>query len=269
VVSLISTNTGVDDLALSNIAGANITNITLILGITGIINTLTVNNKSTRREIKFLVLSGVVFMTLAFIGQSISRWDSIILLVLFGFFNFSCCIVDFFKEPPPCRKEKRTNRSKKKRYMRTPVYADILLLFFGIVILSYGGNVTVETAKEMAIIFNIQTSIIGATIVALGTTLPELFTSVIAALKGKADLSIGNVIGSCLFNMLAIVGINGLIHPIDVSPSLLQLHFPVMIASSIIVIPMINKDFHISRYEAFILIACYFLYVFTLIHSLQ
>ncbi len=251
-------------LTLSNIAGANINNITLILGISGLISPLTIREKTTRREISFMILAGVVFYIMALSGNVMSRVEGIILLVFFAYFTFTCCVIDFFKEPPVCRPGRVTDEMQLEiDAERKPLALDIFLIIFGIAALGFGGEITKNNAVNLANYLNIPKTVIGATIVSLGTTLPELFTSVMAASKGKLDISIGNIVGSCIFNMLMVGGIAAVTRPIAVNTSLLMLDFPVMLLTSIIVIPMISPDFHIDKTESVILLLCYVFYVFT------
>lgn len=263
LVVAITSNLGVaQDLAMSNIAGANVNNITLILGIAAFISPLMISEKSTRREISFLILAGALFFVLALIGSEISRLDGIILFTMFIIFTFTCCVVDFFKEPPCCRvihNDSNEVDGEKKKSMAF----DIFLMIIGIVALTFGGQITVKNAVLLATIMNISQTVIGATIVSLGTTLPELFTSVVAASHGKLDISIGNIIGSCIFNMLAVVGIASMIKPIPVSTDILTLHFPFMLLTSMIVIPMISPDFYIDKKESLVLILVYIFYIFS------
>ncbi|MFP4459408.1 MAG: calcium/sodium antiporter [Candidatus Zixiibacteriota bacterium] len=270
VVGLHSNITGVQDITLSNIAGANINNITLILGISGLIAPLTIRDKSTRREVSFLILATVVFFVLAVLGHDITRLDGIILFALFGYFTFSCCFVDFFREPPICRKCSLDRYHKidlpeidEEELKKKKPWWDIALIVFGIVALTFGGRVSVDSAVSIATALEIPQKVVGATIVALGTTLPELFTSVFAASRGELDISIGNIIGSCIFNILTIVGIASIIKPIGVNPTLLTFDFPFMILMSVIIIPMISPDFHIDKTESIILLLCYVFYVLT------
>ncbi len=247
-------------LTLSNIAGANINNITLILGISGLISPLTIREKSTRREISFVILSGVVFYIMAVTGNVISRFEGIILLAFFGYFTFTVCVTDFFKIPAICRLNHVEDKSEANK---KPIALDIFFIIFGMAALGIGGEITKNNAVSLAIFLKIPMTVIGATVVSLGTTLPELFTSVMAAARGKLDLSIGNIIGSCIFNLLVVGGIAAVSSPIPVNTSLLILDFPVMLLTSIIVIPMISPDFHIDKTESIILLLCYVFYVFT------
>ncbi|MFQ3212528.1 MAG: cation:H+ antiporter [Marivirga sp.] len=213
VVNLVSGSKGLDDVIFGNIIGSSLFNLLLILGIAGIVRPLRVHSNTVWREIPFSLALCLVFFILVndvfFFGSSengIGKLDGILLLLCFGGFLFYIF-----------RSVKR-NKSPLEFPDETKNYTNLttfLMIFGGIAGLVIGGRMVVDHSVEIARNMAISEKMIGLTILAAGTSLPELATSVVAAYKGKADIAIGNVIGSNIFNISLILGVNGLIRPIN------------------------------------------------------
>lgn len=250
-VNVSSAIQGISDVALGNVVGSNIVNIGLILGIAAIIRPIAVAKNVVRKEIPILV--GVSFLLLFLsIDQSLSSTDGIILvvgIVMFTIFSYKTS-----------KKETHIESDTGLQIVtKTLVPKAIALIGVGLGLLTIGSFVTVENAVNLAQEFGISERTIGLTLVAVGTSLPELITSVIAAKKGHADLSVGNIIGSNIFNILAILGVSSVITGIAVSDAIWTDYY-VMIGFALVLIPIMRTGFIISRIEGIILLIGYVVY---------
>lgn len=208
-VSTTSALQGSADMSIGNIIGSNICNLLLILGLSAAISPVKFQKATRNIEIPICFGITVVFMLLANIGKDISFVDSIVLLVLFaGFIAYTFYIAK--KGLAEAKDEPQETEAVKGSVLK-----DIILIALGIVGLKFGGDLTVDNSVEIAKTIGISEKVIGLTILAIGTSLPELVTSVVAAIKGNDDIAIGNIIGSNIFNMLMILGVTAFITPLS------------------------------------------------------
>lgn len=214
-VSLTSSIEGYSDMAMGNVIGSNVCNLLLILGLSTVIRPVKFQKETRLIEIPMCLGISIVFMILCNIGEGINRIDGIILLVLFAIFITYTIIMGLRGE----KFDKEDNEEEEKTVKDIPVWKSILYIILGIIALKFGGDFTVDNAVIIANHFHISEQIISLTILAIGTSLPELVTSVTAAIKGNSDIAIGNIIGSNIFNMLFIIGATSLIKPISYSLS--------------------------------------------------
>lgn len=212
VVNLVSGSQGLDDVVFGNIIGSNIFNLFLILGLCGTIKPILVQSNTVWKEIPFSLILFIVFFLLindSLLFQSdvniLSTIDGIILLLLFVSFLYYV----FYNVKNQKHQTEVTENIKQKSNLIT-----FLLIFGGIVGLIIGGKLVVDNSVEIARNFNVSEKLIGLTILAAGTSLPELAASVVAAYRGKADIAVGNVIGSNIFNITFILGLNSVISPL-------------------------------------------------------
>lgn len=190
-------------ITIGNIVGSNILNILIILGITGVITTVAVSVSTLKYETPYLIFITIVLMIMGITGNSISRIEGIILWVLFlVYLGYLFAMA----------KKGRSEVDKEQR--NEGIVRLIIVSILGGVLIIWGSSLTVDSASYIAKIFGMSERFIGLTIVALGTSLPELFTSVTAAIKGKADIAIGNIVGSNIFNILFVIGTSALIIPV-------------------------------------------------------
>ncbi len=216
VVSTTSALKGCSDMAIGNVIGSNACNLMLILGLASVIMSIKVQNSTKKIDIPLAIAFSVLFMVLCNAGNDISRLDSIILLVLFALFITYTIVMA--KQSGNSDEEEETEIKKGKNKKLT-ILKDIFFIIAGIIALKFGGDLTVDNAVVIAKHFNLSEQIIGLTILAVGTSLPELVTSVVAAIKGNSDIAIGNIVGSNIFNMLFIIGVASLISPITYNPA--------------------------------------------------
>lgn len=201
-VSITSAMKGSAGITIGNVVGSNILNVLVILGLTAVITRVAVQRSTVRYEIPFMLIITLVLLGLGLSGNEISFVEGIILWALFIVY-----MVYLFRMAKNQKEE--ADDSKKQ-----PVWMLILLGIVGAVLVVWGADISVDAASAIAKMFGMSDRLIGLTIVALGTSLPELVTSVTAARKGKADIAIGNIVGSNVFNILFVVGTTALVTPV-------------------------------------------------------
>lgn len=223
VVSAIAAFQGNPGLALGNAYGSNITNIALILGLTAIISPIVVNSQVLRKELPILAIMTVVAAWQLLDGE-ISRPDALVLIGLFaGLMGWT-----IWQGVRSKADKLESDINQDLEALSMPVNRSLFWLLVGLILLIVSSRMLVWGAVEIAHLFGVSDLIIGLTIVAVGTSLPELASSLIAIRKGEHDLALGNVIGSNLFNTLAVVGIAGVIHPMSVDPEVFNRDIMVM-----------------------------------------
>lgn len=201
-VSITAALKGNADITVGNIVGSNILNILIILGISSTITTLAVAKSTIKSEIPFMIAITLVLLALGYNG-TIALWEGLVLLVLFALYLWYLFIM--------AKKDKTEDNESTKNLSITKA---LLWTVIGLVLIVWGSDVTVDAATSIAKVLGLSERFIGLTIVALGTSLPELFTSVLAARKGNADIAIGNIVGSNIFNILFVIGISSIIVPV-------------------------------------------------------
>lgn len=197
---------GSADLAVSNVVGSNILNVLLILGLSSIISPLVIQKNTLRYEIPFTALVTLLLLGLGIWDYSIGRWDGVLFLLIMAAFMVYLVIMS--------KKKNNADESGEKPAAKMPVWKIILFIVLGGAAIIYGSQLTVNSATAIAKHFGMSERLIGLTIVAFGTSLPELITSVTAAIKHKADIAIGNIVGSNIFNILFVLGTTAVISPI-------------------------------------------------------
>lgn len=207
ITAVLKNNAGI---TIGNIVGSNILNILIILGITSLIVAVAVANSTIRYEIPFMLFITVLLMGMGYTGQKISFWEGIVLWIVFLFYLGYLFVM-----------AKKKQEDQSQEYQKLPIWKLLLAVLVGLVAVVWGSDITVDAATALAKGFGLSERFIGLTIVALGTSLPELVTSVSAAIKGKADIAIGNIVGSNIFNILFVVGTTALIIPVVFEPKFL------------------------------------------------
>ena len=236
-------------IAIGNIVGSNILNVLLILGITSIIIPLTLQKATAKIEIPFVIIISILLPLLGLLDGTIGRIDALILLGLFGVFLFYLfkTTIKGKGKPPEGEIHSKEHESLLK------------LSFFilsGMVLIVVGSDISVDAASELARLFGLSERLIGLTIVALGTSLPELITSVTAAKKGKSDIAIGNIVGSNIFNILFVLGITGVIIPVPYSSNFLVDSIVCLFAMVLLSIA-VWKNHQLNRKAGILMLICY------------
>ncbi|WP_148862152.1 calcium/sodium antiporter [Marinobacter fonticola] len=263
VVSALAASQGNPGIALGNAYGSNITNIALILGLTAVIAPIAVHSQILRKELPLLTLVTVLAAWQLWDGN-VTRLEAIVLLVVFaGVMGWT-----IFQG---MRQKTDTLGGEMEQELAThtmPLNRALLWLIAGLVLLVISSRILVWGAVEIASAFGVSDLVIGLTIIAIGTSLPELASSIIATRKGEHDLALGNVLGSNLFNTLAVVGIAGIIHPMSVGPEVFWRDIMVMSALTLSLF-VIGYGFRgqgrINRFEGALLITAYIAYTVYLV----
>ncbi len=208
-VSITSSLTGNNALAVSNIIGSNLFNMMLIVGLCALLNELKIGRDVIKIDLPFLVIITAILSAIIFIGWNISQIEGILLLIIIiGYVSFLVYNAKKSKESEIVEKPKMS-------LLRSVIY-----IVLGIAAIAIGGDLVVDSASYIAIAFGMSETLVGLTIVAMGTSLPELVTSLTALKKDENQLVIGNVIGSCIFNILFVLGASSAISPIAINPNM-------------------------------------------------
>ncbi len=254
-------------LAVGNVVGSNISNILLILGVAGLIYPLVCDPKALRRDGTAMMLAMFLLAGLSLSGVIVFWQGFLMLSSLVAYLTWS-----YYRDKKE-RDVKELHEKEMEEMENVPENWFVIsaFLLFGLGGLVGGAHVLVEGAVNVATAYGIPESVIGLTIVALGTSLPELAATAIAAMRRHADVAIGNVIGSCLFNVLSILGITAMIQPLEIVQDIQQIDIWVMIAACLALVPMLFGDYKICRRDAFLLLVGYVTYMGSLayrVHSL-
>ena len=264
-VSVTAALKGSNDIALGNVVGSNIFNLLVVIGVSAMICPLAVEKSMIKKDyplsIGATLLLGLLVMD-QFLGKkdamSLSRLDGIILLAGFALFMYLT-----IREGLAKRKEQLQSQEEEIP-VKYSLPVSILLSVVGLLGIIFGGDMTVNSAKEIARAFGLSEALIGLTIVAIGTSLPELVTSVVASKKGESDIALGNAVGSNLFNILFILGVSSTILPMSVSPTYLYDIGFLLVVSLLVFIPVAAKQ-KISRGTGAAMTGAYILYTIYLI----
>ncbi len=250
---------GVPGIALGNVVGSNTANILLVLGIPAMIAVFHTSECDTRKTYVFMMGASLLFIALAFTGTFV-WWTALVLLGA-----LALVLLDAFREAMAHRRDAKAAAVEEEEVEGAdpdmPWWKIVMYLLLGLVGLPLGADLLVDNATIIAKTYDVSDEIIGLTLVAIGTSLPELATTVMAAIRRQADVALGNVIGSNMFNLLAIIGVAGLIAPIDVADEFLQFDLWVMLAASALLFPFVFLSWNITRLWGILLTALYVSYV--------
>lgn len=253
-ISITSALSGNVDLAVGNIIGSNIMNVLLILGITGCIAKLKVNSNTYRYEIPFVMVITLVLLMLGKFGGSIDRLDGVILWVLF--IMFLSYLYRLVKKGAEVPLDEVDELSEKDTMFRLG-----LMIVVGMIAIVVGSNLTIDSATYIATELGVSQRLIGLTIIAFGTSLPELVTSMTAAWKGKSDLAIGNIVGSNIFNILFVLGTTSLVSPKAITfESGFLIDGIVAIGALFLLYTFIGNDGYLKKSGAIIMLVGYMAY---------
>ena len=252
-VSITSAFQGAADITVGNIVGSNIMNVLLILGLSAAIVPLAVTKSTIKVDIPFLTAITVLLLVQGFDG-TISFIDGLILIVCFVSY-IAYLIVKTIKYSAQAEEEEITTMKMSKA---------IPMLVIGLVLIVLGSRFAVNAATAIALILGMSERIIGLTIVALGTSLPELFTSVAAAAKGNADIAVGNIVGSNIFNILFVIGISSLIIPVPFASAFIT-DMIIAIATCVFLFVVCKLKHNLPRISGFIMLAGYVAYTIYLL----
>lgn len=247
-------------LALGNVVGSNTANVLLVLGVPAILAGLHTSEIDTKKNYVVMIIASLLFIALAFRGT----FDLLAAGILLAFLAY--VLGDAFMQARSHRKSSLEEAEDEEEEVEgadpsMPFWQIVVFLLLGLVGLPLGADLLVENASIIARRYGVSDAVIGLTLVAFGTSLPELATTVMAAIRKNADVALGNVIGSNMFNLLAIIGIASLVGEIPVDPKFLKFDLWVMLAASLIIIPFVFFKLNINRLWGLALAALYVAYV--------
>jgi cation:H+ antiporter len=252
-VSIASAVTGSNAIAVSNIIGSNIFNMLVVVGATAVIYKITIEEESLKTDFPVLMISCVLLLIFLVTGNQISRIEGIIFLIIIIAY-ISWLIIK-------ARKDK-SNMSVEESHLSTPIIA--VYIICGLIAIVVGGDLVVNSAKDIALSLGMSETLVGLTIVAVGTSLPELITSITAALNKKQDIALGNAIGSSIFNILFILGLTNVISPIQTTQ--------VMLIDTVVMIVLLGISYILAydkqdfnKKDGIILLAIFIVYMIFII----
>jgi cation:H+ antiporter len=261
VVSLLATYQGNPDLAVGNIVGSNIFNVLFILGLCALLKPLVVNAQLVQRDVPIMIGASVLFWFFASDGLLV-RWEAVVLFAgLITFVTYT--VIQCRRETETTVKEDYRQEIKKKTgWAKLGVFGDLLFVAAGLGFLILGARWLVSAAITIAHSLGVDDVVIGLTIVAAGTSLPEVATSIIATIRGQRDIAIGNVIGSNIFNVLGILGLAGAVAPngLPVAESMAKVDVPVAVAVAFACLPLFARKHLIERWEGGVFLFYYAAY---------
>lgn len=252
-VSIAASIKGSNAMAISNVVGSNIFNLMVVSGFCALFTPLIVHAKTLKQEFPFSILAAIVMLIAGFIGMTLGRIDGVILLVLFAFF-----LAWMVKSALKARANAEDIEEEKVKDLGN--LQCLLYIIGGIIAIVIGGDLVVDSATEIARTFGLSENLIGLTIVAFGTSLPELVTSAVAAKKGEVDMALGNVIGSNIFNILLVAGIAATVSPMAfLMENVIDL--VILIVMSIVVWSFASTKKKIGRAEGVFMLIIYVAYI--------
>ncbi|MCH8170722.1 MAG: calcium/sodium antiporter [Bacteroidetes bacterium] len=260
VVSIKAAIEGNPGIVVGNVVGSNICNIALILGVAAIISPLSVKTQVIKREIPIMIIVSVILL-LILSDDVITRLEGVLLVI-----GIIVYIILGYKYSIKKKDNKEVIKEFEEIIPKSPykVLTSLVLIVVGLVLLVFGSNLFVDGAVAIAENFGVSQAVIGLTIVALGTSLPELTTSVVASFKNENDIAIGNAVGSNVFNILSILGISSLIRPI-VNTGITMVDLSIMMFFAILILPLSKTKFTLRRWEGALLFCGYIAYIIYLV----
>lgn len=262
-VSAIAAAQGSTDIAVANVVGSNIFNIAVILGLAALIRPLVVTGNTVKLEYPVMALVTLMCLALAQDG-SFNRLDGVLCIAIYV--CFTAYLVGLVRQQMSMTERGEFQQEVTELGGDAPrAWVSLLFLAVGIALLGGGAHFTVLGAVELARLLGLTERVIGLTIVAAGTGLPEVVTSLVSSIRGRDDVAIGNVIGSNLFNILGVLGITSLIAPLSVSPAIMASDMWWMLGVTILLFPVLYTGLRIRRWEGILLLILYGIYMAVLL----
>lgn len=260
-VSLKAAFSGQAELAIANVVGSNIFNILFILGIAALISPLIISRQLIYQDVPIMVGVSVIALLFTLDGQLNKIEGTIFVLGLLGYITF------LFYQGKKQGNDVTSGELDEVLTARVPAWQNLLLVFGGLLLLVLGARWLVQGAVEIALAWGVNEAVIGLTIVAAGTSLPEVVTSVVATIKGERDIVVGNVVGSNILNILCVLGLSALISPAPLlaGKQLALLDIPIMLGVAALCIPLFFAGAKLSRFEGLLFLVLYTTYVWYLI----
>jgi len=260
VISIQSALKGSPDLAMGNVVGSNICNLALVLGLTAVINPVKVLSNSIRVDWPMTMGASIILFLMVREGylSAIEGVIMVVALIIYLVFIIRQSRIDTLASRAEMDDEIPDAPSKQ-------IWKDIVFIVIGCVGLYYGSEWFVGSAKDLALSLGIEERVVGLTVVALGTSLPELATAAVASYKGQTDLALGNLMGSNIFNILSILGITSIIKSIPVNEIIMNKDIIWMLLITLMILPLMIMRREVGRVDGVILLFVYFVYIYTVI----
>jgi cation:H+ antiporter len=268
---------GSSGIAIGNFVGSSISNILLILGAAAILAPIAVSSAALTRDGTFVLITSIIFAILSFTMpfNSYVGWSFMAMLATYLTYAWSqervstgeghTSAYELAEGYSQIRDEPGRTWMASRIQKQSVIIGPLVLAVVGLLIIVLGGRLLVDGAIAIARIYNISETVIGLTIVAVGTSMPEFVTSVVAALRGQPSVAVGNILGSNIYNILGVGGITAILAPTTVPQQIVQYDNLVMIAACLLLLIFARSGFRISRLEGALLLACYAAYIFTLL----
>ncbi|SEH47221.1 cation:H+ antiporter [Ruminococcus flavefaciens] len=248
-VSVSASVLGKNDLAISNAVGSNIFNLMVVCGVCAVLCPMAIGKETLKKDLPFSIIVAGVLLALGAVTGTVMRWGGVILLALFAFFLYMMI--------SSAKKARDAGElTEEDEYKIMPVWKCLVFIIGGAAAIAVGGKMVVDGASDIARAFGMSDNLIGMTIVALGTSLPELVTSIVAARKGEVDMALGNVVGSNIFNILFVLGIASTISPIAFTMQN-TIDTAVLIAMSLLVLILCLPKKKLLRWHGGLMLAVY------------
>ncbi len=258
LISIQSALKGSPDIAMGNVVGSNICNLALVLGLTAVINPVKVKTNSIQIDWP-MTMGSSVLLFLIVRDVRIVAYEGILFLFILIIYLF---FIIRQSRKKTLSAEKVLNNDEIPDTPPKQIWKDLVFILIGCVGLYFGSDWFVNSAKELALSLGVEERVVGLTIVALGTSLPELTTAAVASYKGQTDLALGNLMGSNIFNILSILGITSIIHEIPVHIDILNIDMIWMLMVTLIILPLMITRREVGRVDGFILMTVYVIYVY-------
>ncbi|MFT7155771.1 MAG: cation:H+ antiporter [Parvicella sp.] len=262
LVSIQSAMNGSPGIAIGNVVGSNIANLALVLGVTVLIFPLIAERQTKVFDYPVMLIASIMFYLFALNGV-LSLWEGIIFILILLSFTSYLIITSRKKE------KKRIEESDVEEENPLPLSRSVMFLLFGLVGLYFGSEWFVSGAKDIAAAYGLSDSVIGVTVVAIGTSAPELVASIVAAMRHQSDMSVGNLVGSNIFNVFAVLGVTSIVTPVDVDQSILNFDMYWMLGISALLIPILYFGSKVGRLKGVILLTSYILYIGITIYNIK
>lgn len=257
IVSVQSALAGNPDISVGNVVGSNICNIALILGLSALIKPVTVDRKDVRPDTIMMLISAALLLALGFAGQVV-RWEGALMVAAL----LAYIVIQYRREIAAGTAATDWHAEETEEFKtRFGLPGAIAAIAGGLGALVVGSDLLINGATAIAAQFGVPDAVVGLTVVALGTSLPELATSAIAALRGHSDVAVGNVVGSNMFNVLSILGITAVITPVNISAQMARFDIPLMVAVSVFAAAVLLARGHFGRVMGASMLAGYVAYV--------
>ena len=258
-VSITSSLSGQNDMSVANVVGSNFFNILVVLGVSSLISKLPVQKNTIKKDTPILLIVSGLLLVFG-INKYISRIEGLILLIVFVYFLYSTVKMAKSATNLDSSSDNEIALAESDTTTQTPILKTVILSVIGILGIVIGGDMVVDSATSIATLFGMSANLVGLTIVAIGTSLPEFVTSIVAIKKGETEIAIGNVIGSNIFNILLVLGLATFISPITISTlALIDIIF--MLCITILLYLFMKKDYSLLKKHGIILVGIYIVYM--------